>query len=301
MCGIVGYLRKTPGEEAVGEVMVRMLAALGRRGPDSTGLALYGGRRKAGAVVRIKLVEDEPPRPQTAAILRALKRVTAVKSSALADGLFRLEVRNGVPPAGVEAAVEGAVPGAEVFSIGSRLEVVKRVGSAADLDASYRVRGFKGTHAIGHTRLATESRVDISHSQPFWAHGHRDLAAVHNGHITNYHRLRALYEMRDHRFYTENDSEIIPLFLADQMAQGATFEDALRRSTDRLDGTFSFLAATADQLGLAKDFFSAKPLLLAETEEAVVVANEELAIHAAFGRDLPAVELPAREVRVWAR
>ena len=301
MCGIVGYFRKASGEGPLGAVVLRMLSALGCRGPDSTGVAMYGGRRKSGAVVRIKLAEEEPPEPQIAAILRALKPIAQVKASGLNDGLFRLELADGVSVAAVEQAVEQAVPGTEVFSVGRRLELVKRVGTAADLDASYRVRGFKGTHFIGHTRLATESRVDISHSQPFWAHGHLDLAAVHNGHITNYHRLRALYEMNGHRFYTENDSEIIPVYLADQLAGGGTFEQALRRSTEQLDGTFSYLAATATDFGLAKDFFSAKPLLMAETEEAVVVATEELAIHAAFGRDAGAVELSAREVRVWSR
>ena len=301
MCGIVGYFRKTAGEGPLGDVVYRMLEALGCRGPDSTGVALYGGGRKSRAVVRIKLAEGEPSQSQVAAILKALKPVGKMTASALTDGLLRVELAHGVSPVAVEAAVETAVSGTEVFSVGRRLELVKRVGTAADLEASYHIRGFKGTHFIGHTRLATESRVDISHSQPFWAHGTADLAAVHNGHITNYHRLRALYEMRGRRFYTENDSEIIPVYLADQLAQGASFEEALQRSARDLDGTFSYLAATADQFGLAKDFFSAKPLLLAETDEAVVVATEELAIYAALGRDAAAAELPAREVRVWSR
>ena len=194
-----------------------------------------------------------------------------------------------------------AAPGSEVFSIGRQLDLVKRVGTAADLDGSFHVRGLKGTHAIGHTRLATESRVDISHSQPFWAHGHLDLATVHNGHITNYVKLRDLYEMRGHTFYTHNDSEIIPVYLAEQMTRGATLEQALRQSVADLDGTFSYLVATATEFGFAKDGFSAKPLLMAETDEAVVVATEEIAIYAACGRDAHAAELPAHEVRVWSR
>jgi glutamate synthase domain-containing protein 1 len=262
---------------------------------------MYGGRRSSGAVVRIKLAEEEPSKPQTTALLRALKAVAEVKGSALSDGLFRVELTNGVAPEVVERAIEQAVPGSEVFSIGRRLEIVKRVGTAADLDASYGVRAFQGTHFIGHTRLATESRVDISHSQPFWAHGTADLAAVHNGHITNYQKLRARYEMQGHRFYTHNDSEIIPVYLGEQLREGATFEQALRRSVEQLDGTFSFLAATASEFGFAKDFFSAKPLLMAEVPDAVVVATEELAIYAAVGRDAKAMELPAREVRVWSR
>ena len=301
MCGIVGYFRKLDSEGPIGEVMLRMITAMGCRGPDSTGLALYGGKRKTGAVVRVKLADDEVVATQAKAILHALETVTEVKTSALSDGVLRLELANGASATAVERAVLRSAPGSEVFSIGRRLDLVKRVGTAADLDASFHVRGFRGTHAIGHTRLATESKVDISHSQPFWAHGRPDLATVHNGHITNYVKLRDLFEMRGHVFYTHNDSEIIPAYLAEEIGRGASLEDALRRSVAELDGTFSYLAATATEFGFAKDGFSAKPLLMAETAEAVVVATEEIAIFAACGRDAHAAELPAREVRVWSR
>jgi glutamate synthase domain-containing protein 1 len=301
MCGIVGYFRKAEGEGPLGEVMLRMITALGCRGPDSTGLALYGGSRSTGAVVRVKLAEGAEPKPQAQAILRALEAVTEVGSSALAAGVFRVELGNGAAATAVERAVLRAAPGSEVFSIGRRLDLVKRVGTAAELDDSFHIRGFRGTHAIGHTRLATESRVDISHSQPFWAHGLPDLATVHNGHITNYVKLRELYEMRGHTFYTHNDSEIIPAYLAERLSEGAGLEQALRRSIADLDGSFSYLAATATEFGLAKDSFGAKPLLMAETDDAVIVATEELAIVAACGGSVGAAELPAREVRVWAR
>ena len=301
MCGIVGYFRKLDSEGPIGEVMLRMITAMGCRGPDSTGLALYGGKCKTGAVVRVKLADDEVVATQAKAILHALETVTEVKTSALSDGVLRLELANGASATAVERAVLRSAPGSEVFSIGRRLDLVKRVGTAADLDASFHVRGFRGTHAIGHTRLATESKVDISHSQPFWAHGRPDLATVHNGHITNYVKLRDLFEMRGHVFYTHNDSEIIPAYLAEEIGRGASLEDALRRSVAELDGTFSYLAATATEFGFAKDGFSAKPLLMAETAEAVVVATEEIAIFAACGRDAHAAELPAREVRVWSR
>jgi glutamate synthase domain-containing protein 1 len=301
MCGIVGYFRKAEGEGPLGEVMLRMITALGCRGPDSTGLALYGGSRAAGAVVRVKLAEGAEPKPQAQAILQALETVAEVGSSVLAAGVFRVELGNGAAAVAVERAVLRAAPGSEVFSVGRRLDLVKRVGTAAELDDSFHIRGFRGTHAIGHTRLATESRVDISHSQPFWAHGYPDLATVHNGHITNYVKLRELYEMRGHSFYTHNDSEIIPAYLAERLNEGATLERALRRSVADLDGSFSYLAATATEFGLAKDSFGAKPLLMAETDDAIIVATEELAIVAACGGSVGAAELPAREVRVWAR
>src|ERR1700752_1676250 len=130
--------------------------------------------------------------------------------------------------------------------MGSRLEVVKQVGSPENLEARYAISSFVGTHGIGHTRRSTESRVDLSHSQPFWAHGAPDLAVVHNGHITSYHRLRRLYEQEGLRFYTENDSEVIGLYLARKLRQGATLREALLDSGRALDGSCSDMAATAD-------------------------------------------------------
>jgi glutamine phosphoribosylpyrophosphate amidotransferase len=143
--------------------------------------------------------------------------------------------------------------------------------------------------------------VDLSHSQPFWSHGHPDLAIVHNGHITNYHQLRRRYQQRGVRFYTENDSEVVAIYLGDQLDQGRGLEDALRAMLTDLDGSYSCLAATASQLGFVKDPFALKPLLWAETDAFVAVANEEIAIRSALPGAYPIREAQAEEVRVWAR
>jgi glutamine phosphoribosylpyrophosphate amidotransferase len=156
-----------------------------------------------------------------------------------------------------------------------------------------------GSHGIGHTRLSTESRVDLSHSQPFWAHGLPDVATVHNGHITNYHKLRRQYEQRGYRFYTENDSEIIGNNLRDRMSKGLSFVDALRSSLDDFDGSFSYLAATSDCLAYVKDRYAFKPLCVAETEEFVAIATEEIALRRALGRDFTAREPAPGTMTVW--
>jgi glutamine phosphoribosylpyrophosphate amidotransferase len=143
--------------------------------------------------------------------------------------------------------------------------------------------------------------VDLSHSQPFWAHGHPDLAVVHNGHITNYHKLRRRYEQRGVRFYTENDSEVVGIYLGERLGQGMTLEEALTASLVDFDGSFSYLAATADAMGFAKDPFAFKPLLVAETDAFVAVATEEIALRAALDGSYEAREAQAKEVRVWHR
>jgi glutamine phosphoribosylpyrophosphate amidotransferase len=175
------------------------------------------------------------------------------------------------------------------------------VGAPQSLERDFRESKLLGSHALGHTRLSTESRVDLSHSQPFWAHGYPDLAIVHNGHITNYHRLRRLYEQEGERFYTENDSEIIGIYLARKLSAGASLSEALRDSVKELDGSFSYLAATADAFGFAKDPFCLKPLIVAESDGAVAIANEEIALAAALPVGYRAREAGASAVSVWQR
>ena len=130
-----------------------------------------------------------------------------------------------------------------------------------------------GTHGIGHTRMATESRVDIAHSHPFWARPFPDIAVVHNGTITNYHQLRRRLEMKGHRFSTGNDSEVIAVYVADKLQQGESLEDALKASISALDGTFAYLISTDRGIGLARDQFATKPLLYAENDELVVLSS----------------------------
>jgi glutamine phosphoribosylpyrophosphate amidotransferase len=198
---------------------------------------------------------------------------------------------------GVEA-LEGDF---EVVSAGRALEIVKQVGSPENLEQTYHVSQLSGSHAIGHTRLSTESKVDLSHSQPFWAHGVPDLAIVHNGHITNYHQLRRRLEQKGVRFYTENDSEIIGIYIARQLAHGLALEEILRSMLKNLDGSYSTVVATASEIGFVKDPFALKPLLFAETPAVVAIANEEIAIRAAVPGDYEVREAQAKDVRVWRK
>ncbi|HVL52728.1 MAG TPA: hypothetical protein VM344_00535, partial [Vitreimonas sp.] len=216
-------------------------------------------------------------------------------------GLLRVELAGVVDASAVRRAAEAGSRDVEVVSLGSQLELVKQVGHPDDLERSFSVASFKGSHAIGHTRLSTESRVDLSHSQPFWARGIADVATVHNGHITNYHKLRRKYEQRGVRFFSENDSEVIGVYLADQLDRGLSLEQALEASLDDFDGSFTYLVASADAVGFARDPFALKPLITVETADYVAIANEEMAIRAALGTDGVAHEPTGHVFRLWRR
>lgn len=299
MCGIVGYFHKTGGDEPIGTVLLAMLTALARRGPDSAGVALYGRGEPRGEICWIKLSEADDAERSEELALERLAPVARVLSRARRGGLLRVVLEREAPVRDFCERIER--DGLEVISLGARLELIKQVGAPRNLLANLDLPAFRGSHGIGHTRLSTESKVDLSHSQPFWARRIPDLATVHNGHVTNYDRLRRIYEGRGYRFFTHNDSEVIAVYLADHLSRGRSFAEALRSSLDDLDGSFTYLAATQDEFGYARDPFALKPLITVETEHAVAVANEEIAIRSAVGDAGVAHEPTGHVYRVWRR
>jgi glutamate synthase domain-containing protein 1 len=282
-----------------------MLNALGCRGPDSAGVALFGPPAEGCFILRVK-VGDNGGSERAACRLGDFARSLDANAELTSAGAYaRLRVSSRIAPgewtARIEALDGGHDGGIEVVSLGKSLEIVKQVGSPAMLESAYGVSRMPGSHGVGHTRLSTESKVDLSHSQPFWGRGVPDLAIVHNGHITNYHQLRRRYEQRGVRFHTENDSEIIAIYLAEQLTAGMDLEAGMHGMLRDLDGSFSCVVATAEEIGYVKDPFALKPLLVAETDRFVAIATEEIAIRAALPGDYEAREAGAREVRVWRR
>jgi len=301
VCGLVGIFHKGEATEGpVGDVLVPMCQDLHRRGPDSAGFAVYRHITDGTLVARVDL--DRPDLQDAAELtVIATEQLVRVKEWKLTGRSVRLAVDSD-GDGKLADWIEERIEGARVFSVGKAMEIIKDVGSANDVDRRYNVRRMRGTHGIGHTRMATESRVDIAHSHPFWARPFPDIAVVHNGTITNYHQLRRRLEMKGHRFSTGNDSEVIAVFVADKLQQGESLEDALRASVSDLDGTFAYLISTDRGIGLARDQFATKPLLYAENDELVVLSSEEVAIRSVFrDPELIPQELGAKEVRWWLR
>jgi glutamate synthase domain-containing protein 1 len=301
MCGIAGYLARSDEVAPVGAVLLDMLGALGRRGPDSAGLAMFGRGEPDGSVCCVRLPDAVDPEISEAKLLDRVARVGRVIRHRRVDRLVRLVIERSSELSDFLAQIERPSDGFEVVSLGRRLELMKQVGSPANLDAAFGVAGFRGSHGIGHTRLSTESRVDLSHSQPFWARGIEDLAIVHNGHITNYDRLRRIYEQKSYRFFTHNDSEVIAVYLADRLHRGASLDEAVRSSLEDFDGSFTYLFATPDAFGYARDPFALKPLITVETPGYIAVANEEVAIRAALGTAGIAHEPSGHVYRIYDR
>ena len=318
MCGIAGLIHRGKSAD-IGSQMTSMLQSLRHRGPDSTGFALYGtgnGDANGSAyVMRFKVAEQEDMRKGFHIHAQVKERQAAVdermaelganvtsrqaateyahryaftfNGSSGADGLRRL------------ADYVEDLEGVEILSIGAGLELVKDLGDAEAVSSQYGLDGFAGTHAIGHTRMATESDVDIRSAHPYWAYPFSDVSVVHNGQLTNYWSYRRELERLGHRFMSNCDSELIAVYIAHRMDLGDDLESAMRRSVDELDGVFTYLLATSDQLGMAKDVMAAKPMVLYESDDFVVLASEEVAIRSIFPNEIDTFDPYEGEVRVW--
>jgi glutamate synthase domain-containing protein 1 len=311
MCGIAGLIHRD-GATSVGSEMTAMLQSLRHRGPDSTGFAIYGVSRADEYVLRLKLAEQEDflrdhrirekireRKDEVEARLAELGADT-LETDRATDYAFRYRLRYAGDTRKLATEIE-RIDGAEVLSFGSALELIKDLGDATQVSDQYRLGGFRGTHGIGHTRMATESDVDIRSAHPYWAYPYNDIAVVHNGQITNYWIMRREMERRGHRFMSNCDSELLAVYTADNLEQGATLEDSLKSSIDDIDGVFTYLVATGEELGLAKDTMAAKPMVLYESDNLVALASEEVAIRTLIPHEIDTSDPYDEEVRVWQR
>jgi glutamate synthase domain-containing protein 1 len=311
MCGIAGIIYKNgDGAHHIGRDMTSMLQSMKHRGPDSTGYALYHSPTNE-YVVRVKLADSTAPRDLEFAdnVRRRRREVLARMKAAGATVKDTEDVNEYTLQATVDYHGElkhladyiESVPQAEVLSLGHSLEIVKDLGDAKTVASQYDLNGYFGSHGIGHVRMATESDVDIANAHPYWAYPFSDVAVVHNGQLTNYHQWRRRLERLGHRFASDCDSEIIAVYLAQKMAEGATLEHAMRQSLEDLDGVFTYICVSDDALGMAKDELAAKPLVLYEGDDMVVLASEEMAIRAVIDREIETYDPYESEVMVWTR
>lgn len=309
MCGIAGLIYRGKSSK-VGSEMTQMLQALKHRGPDSTGFAVYGEPKAGEYIMRLKAAEQEEMghgRGVQGVLDGRIEAVDAIlaehgatvksKEFATAYSLRYVLAHDGDMEM-LSRHIE-EIDGVEVLSMGSGLELIKDLGDATVVADAYDLHNFQGTHSIGHTRMATESDVDIRSAHPYWAFPYNDVSVVHNGQLTNYWIMRRQMERKGHRFMSNCDSELLAVYTADNLANGVTLEESLRRSIDEIDGVFTYLVATKDQLGMAKDTMAAKPLVLYESDDMIAMASEEVAIRAILPQEIDTYDPYDEEVRVW--
>ncbi len=279
MCGIVGLFAKTRAiEPELGAHLATMLAAMGDRGPDSAGFALYGEARPGSVKLTLRGEGD----------LESLAAEAAPGCPALRRGTHLVLSVPEEREAMVRAALAAAAPGVVVVGAGRRMEIYKEVGAPSEVAARFDLAAMAGTHGIGHTRMATESAVTTDGAHPYSTGP--DQCLVHNGSLSNHNAVRRGLAREGYRCLTENDTEVAALWLSRRLRAGMALDAALRGALTDLDGFYTFVVGTEGGFAVLRDPIACKPAVMAETEGWVAFGSEYRALV-----DLPGIG----QARVW--
>ena len=269
MCGIVGlFLKDAKLEPELGRLTAMMLAELSDRGPDSGGFAVYtrgiAGITKICAVALEGCVDWQQVAERLAEALDTSVAVDKIDNHAI----FKTPGDGGA----ARRWLIDNVPEAMVLSQGESIEIFKGVGDPRRIASRLNLAGRSGSHAIGHTRMATESAVTVSGSHPFSTG--EDTCLVHNGSLSNHNRLRESLKRRGERFQTDNDSEVAAAYLTWRTREGDSLKQALERSLEDLDGFYTFVVGTRDGFAVLRDPIACKPAVMAEADDWVAFGTE---------------------------
>jgi glutamate synthase domain-containing protein 1 len=296
MCGIAGlFLKDRRLEPELGTLLAGMLASLSDRGPDSAGFAVYGTETPGSIKLTLRT-------PRNCDLTALLQRLDSVAGTSLPHHIHDTHVVI-VVPAEREQAVRAELGTMRTISIvgaGRRMELFKELGRPDKVAARFDLAGMSGTHAIGHTRMATESAVTTNGAHPFTTGN--DQCLVHNGSLSNHNAVRRELIREGLSFETENDSEVAAGYITWKLQQGYSLEQAMETSLGALDGLYTFMIATESGFSVLRDAIACKPAVMAETESWVAFGTEYRSLV-----DLPGIEMaqvwepePAR-VYLWER
>jgi glutamate synthase domain-containing protein 1 len=286
MCGIVGlFIKDKALEPRLGELTAQMLATMCDRGPDSAGFAVYAAPETGKAKLTVQSANaDKDFAGLHAALSKSIgaavdidRRSTHAVLTVPAD---KLEA--------ARAAIKSAHPGVRIMSAGETIEIYKEVGWPTEVSDRFHLKEMSGSHAVGHTRMATESAVTTLGAHPFSTGA--DQCLVHNGSLSNHNSLKRKLKHDGMTFETENDSEVAAAYLTWRMNQGMNLGQALEKSLDDLDGFFTFVFGTQNGFGVIRDPIACKPAVMAETDQYVAFGSEYRAL-----AGLPGIET----AKIW--
>jgi methylamine---glutamate N-methyltransferase subunit A len=286
MCGIVGLFLKDPKlEPQLGALLTDMLITMTDRGPDSAGIAIYGGAKDGLGKITVQSANPGADFKDLDGELHAAigQPVTMLVKSTHAV----IEVPLGQMEA-ARSALAHLRPEVKVMSVGDAIEIFKEVGLPKDVARRFDVARMKGTHGIGHTRMATESAVTTMGAHPFSTGP--DQCLVHNGSLSNHNGLRRELIRKGMTFETQNDTEVAAAYVSQKLKDGEDLGKALESGLDDLDGFYTFVVGTKNGFGVVRDPIACKPAVMAETDDYVAFGSEYRAL----------VNLPGIETaRVW--
>ena len=292
MCGIVGlYLKDSSLQADLGRSVVAMLGEMRERGPDSSGIAIYRQPAPDGyEKITLQTADPAPDWPGLGEkIAAALGDVAAVREVGT-----HCVLAIAAAPDAIRVWLAAHRPDIRIVSLGRTIEIFKDVGLPDDVTERFGIAAMEGTHALGHTRMATESAVTTEHSHPFSTG--EDLCLVHNGSLSNHNRLRRWLQRHGVEFQTDNDTEVAAGYLTHRLREGASLRQALEAGLADLDGFFTFAVGTRDGFAVVRDAVSCKPAVMAETDEWVAMASEYRSIARLPGAKTATIWEPEPEI-----
>lgn len=286
MCGIVGlFLKDKSLEPELGRLLSAMLITMTDRGPDSAGIAIYGGAGDGKAKITL---QSANPTTDFAGLATKIAATAGVEVAVALKDTHAVVTLAADKADSVRAALPSIAPGLRVMGLGESVEIFKEVGLPKDVVSRFGIEAMAGTHGIGHTRMATESAVTTLGAHPFSTGP--DQCLVHNGSLSNHNNLRRELKRQGVTFETENDSEVAAAYLTAAMKDGKDLGAALSGALDDLDGFFTFVVGTKSGFGVLRDPIACKPAVMAETDQYVAFGSEYRAL----------VGLPGIETaRIW--
>ena len=297
MCGIVGiFYKNSKLRDSLGASLAAMLMQMSERGPDSAGVALYRDPVGSGC---LKLSLYCGRAFDWDSFHRQLEAYCGTAIALSRNGTHSLFT---VPMEGADPVgwIADQYPEVRIMSAGNAIEIYKQVGAPSDFIRQFALSECSGTHALGHTRMATESAVTTEHSHPFSTG--LDLCLVHNGSLSNHNRLRQTLQRQGVEIRTDNDSEVAAGYLMWRLREGDSLETALDKAISDLDGFYTLAIGTGDGFAVLRDPIACKPAVLAETDDWVAMASEFRAIAQLNGVQHATVWEPApATVYAWSQ
>jgi glutamate synthase domain-containing protein 1 len=281
MCGIVGlYLKNPKLKNEIGKLFEPMMESMTNRGPDSAGFAVYGDEVAEGTI-KVTLQHDSANYPWDE--LQAGLEATYSGGVTLEVHSTAAVLKINASEDDIRSYIEKIHPEVMIMSVGKSIEIMKGIGLPIDVTKRFNLKGMKGSHIIGHTRMATESAVTTQGSHPFSTG--MDLCLAHNGSLSNHNRLREDLKREGIKFETDNDSEVAAGYLSWRLREGDSLKEALESGLEALDGFYTFVIGTKDGFAVIRDAVACKPAIMAETDDYVAFASEYHSL-----ADLPGIE-----------
>lgn len=286
MCGIVGlFLKERALEPELGAMVSQMLGTMCERGPDSAGFAVYGSPTAGKSKITLQSVE---PEKHFNGLSDRIENELGIHADLAKKATHAVLTLGSDKLSTVRDWLRANYTDIRVMGVGEAIEIYKEIGYPTDVANRFNLAKMSGTHAIGHTRMATESAVTTLGAHPFSTGP--DQCLVHNGSLSNHNSLRRELIRDGMRFETENDTEVAAAYITSRMKQGLNLGEALRGTVDDLDGFFNFVVGTKNGFGVVRDPIACKPAVMAETDDYVAFGSEYRALV-----DLPDIE----KARVW--